>query len=158
MLKADIFVALFFLIIGILCIGDSIRIGFGWGINGPESGFLPFYLGCGVSLCSLIVFIKSLKKYLKDRTDELLMPKGALKPILWVLIPSTLMVVITELVGLHLAAAIYLIFYMRFVGKIGWLTTLIVGLATPLLLYLTFDKIFLIPLPQGLWGAKILVF
>jgi len=68
------------------------------------------------------------------------------------------MVVITELVGLHLAAAIYLIFYMRFVGKIGWLTTLIVGLATPLLLYLTFDKIFLIPLPQGLWGAKILVF
>ncbi len=54
------------------------------------------------------------------------MPEGALKSILWVLIPSVAMVVITEFVGLHIAAALFLGFYMRAVGKIGWVTTVLV--------------------------------
>jgi hypothetical protein len=47
---------------------------------------------------------------------------------------------------------------MRVVGKIGWATTLLVGIISPLLLYVTFDKLFLIPLPQGLWGGYLLRF
>ncbi len=68
------------------------------------------------------------------------------------------MVVITEFVGLHIAAALFLAFYMRVVGKIGWTTTILVGIISPLSLYFTFDKLFLIPLPQGLWGAYLLRF
>jgi hypothetical protein len=86
------------------------------------------------------------------------MPPGALKSILWVVIPSTGMVIIMELVGLHIAAALFLGFYMRVVGKIGWVTTLLVSIISPLTLYITFDKLFLIPLPQGLWGGYILRF
>jgi len=63
-----------------------------------------------------------------------------------------------ELVGLHIAAALYLGFYMRAVGKIGWVTTLLVSIISPLTLYITFDRLFLIPLPQGLWGGYLLRF
>ena len=63
-----------------------------------------------------------------------------------------------ELVGLHIAAALYLGFYMRAVGKIGWVTTLLVSIISPLTLYRTFDRLFLIPLPQGLWGGYLLRF
>jgi hypothetical protein len=47
---------------------------------------------------------------------------------------------------------------MRAVGKIGWVTTLLVSIISPLSLYVIFDKLFLIPLPQGLWGGYLLRF
>jgi putative tricarboxylic transport membrane protein len=158
MRKAEIWVSLAFMLLGILVIADSIRLGFMWGMSGPESGFFPFYLGVGVVISSVIVFYNNFTLYRKEGAGKPLMPPGALKPILWVVIPSTAMVVITELVGLHIAAALYLVFYMRVVGKIGWVTTLLVSIISPLTLYITFDMLFLIPLPQGLWGGYLLRF
>ncbi|MHB8907472.1 MAG: tripartite tricarboxylate transporter TctB family protein [Syntrophales bacterium] len=158
MRKADIWVSLAFVLLGVIVIIDSIRLGFMWGMSGPESGFFPFYLGVGVAISSLIVFFNAFTRYKKEGAGGTLMPPGALKPILWVLIPSTAMVVITEFVGLHIAAALFLAFYMRVVGKIGWTTTLLVGIISPLSLYIIFDKLFLIPLPQGLWGGYLLRF
>ncbi|OIP91520.1 MAG: hypothetical protein CO013_13405 [Syntrophobacterales bacterium CG_4_8_14_3_um_filter_58_8] len=158
MRKAEMWVALAFAFLGILVIADSIRLGFMWGMSGPESGFFPFYLGVGVVISSLIVFSNAFTQYKKEGAGKPLMPPGAIKPILWVLIPSVAMIVITEFVGLHLAAALYLGFYMRAVGKIGWVTTLLVSIISPLTLYITFDKLFLIPLPQGLWGGYLLRF
>jgi hypothetical protein len=68
------------------------------------------------------------------------------------------MVGMTELVGLHVAAALYLAFYMRAVGKIGWVTTIAISLLVPISLYIAFDKLFLVPLPQGVWGTRLLPF
>jgi len=158
MRRAEIWVSVAFALLGVIVIADSIRLGFMWGMSGPESGFFPFYLGVGVVISSLFVFFNAFTRYRKEGAGKPLMPPGALKPILWVLIPSAAMVVITELVGLHIAAALFLAFYMRVVGKIGWATTLLVGIISPLLLYVTFDKLFLIPLPQGLWGGYLLRF
>ena len=158
MRKAEIWVSLAFIFLGVIVIADSIRLGFMWGMSGPESGFFPFYLGVGVVISSLFVFNSAFTRYKKEGAGKPLMPPGAIKPILWVLIPSAAMIVITEFVGLHIAAALFLAFYMRVVGKIGWTTTLLVGILSPLSLYITFDKLFLIPLPQGLWGAYLLRF
>ena len=47
MRKADIVVALGLMVVGLLALGDSVRIGFGWGMSGPEAGFFPFYMGLG---------------------------------------------------------------------------------------------------------------
>jgi len=158
MRKAEIWVSLAFVFLGIIVIADSIRLGFMWGMTGPESGFFPFYLGVGVVIASLVVFFNTFTRYKKEGAGKPLMPPGALKPILWVLIPSASMILITELVGLHIAAALFLLFYMRVVGKIGWAMTLLVGIISPLSLYIIFDKLFLIPLPQGLWGGYLLRF
>ena len=158
MRKADVFVAFLLIALGAITVLDSIRLGFGWGISGPESGFFPFYLGTGLIICSLLVLLNVFRSYKKNKTGKRLMPKGALTPILWVLIPATAMIVVSEFVGLHIAAALYLAFYMRAVGKIGWMTTMLVSLLVPLSLYIAFDKLFLVPLPQGLWGAKLIPF
>lgn len=158
MRKADIAVSLLFMLVGVIVIADSVRLGFMWGRTGPESGFFPFYLGVGLVISSLIVFFNAFALYRKKGAGGPLMPPGAIKPILWVVIPSTAMVVLTELVGLHIAAALFLGFYMRVVGKIGWGTTFLVSIIAPLSLYITFDKLFLVPLPQGLWGGYILRF
>lgn len=158
MRKAEIFVAFLLIVVGAITVLDSVRLGFGWGISGPESGFFPFYLGAGTIVCSLLILFNVFKKSEKAGAGKRLMPEGALTPILWVLLPSTAMVVISEFVGLHIAAALYLAFYMRAVGKIGWVKTILVSLLVPMSLYIAFDKLFLVPLPQGLWGAKLMPF
>jgi putative tricarboxylic transport membrane protein len=158
MRKADIVVAALFLLVGIVVVVDSVKLGFMWGRTGPETGFFPFYLGAGMIMGSLIVLVNAVNQFRKQGAGKRLMPKGALKPILWVIVPAAVMVMLTELVGLHIAAALYLGFYMRAVGKIGWATTLLISIIAPLSLYVTFDKLFLVPLPQGLWGGYLLRF
>lgn len=158
MRKAQIIVGFFFVAIGIIVIVDAVRLGFRWGSSGPESGFFPFYLGVGTLICSAVVLSKGFKEFKKEGSGERLIPEGALKPILWVLIPSTMMIILTEFVGLHIAAMIFLAFYMRAVGKIGWITVALVSILLPISLYVVFDKLFLIPLPTGMWGARLIPF
>jgi putative tricarboxylic transport membrane protein len=156
--KAEIIVALFLTLVGVIILIDAIRLGFGWGIGGPEAGYLPFYMAIGIILCSCSIVVKGLKKLKKEGAGIHLIKKGGLKPVLWVLFPATGMVLLASLVGLHLAALIFLAFYMRVVGKIGWIKVILVSVLTPLIVYIVFEKWFLIPLPKGLWGEAIMPF
>lgn len=158
MRKADIGVALGLMLIGLLVIADSIRLGFGWGISGPKAGFFPFYMALGVIICSSIVLSKGIRKIKKEGAGKPLIPEGGLKPILWVLLPSTSMVILTELVGLHMAALLFLVFYMRVIGRINWAIVIPVSVIVPLTIYTLFEKVFLIPLPSGLFGDKFMPF
>jgi hypothetical protein len=87
--------------------------------------------------------------------DKRLIQEGGLKPILWVLLPSTVMVILISIIGLHFAAFVFLLFYMRVVGKIGWLECALVSILMPIGLYVVFDRLFLIPLPDGMLGNYI---
>lgn len=158
MRKADIFVAAFLFVIGVIVLVDSIRLGFRWGVSGPEAGFFPFSLSVGILICTAIIGIKAIRKHGKEGPGERLIPEGGLKPILWVLLPSVGMVILTEFIGIHLAALVFLAFYMRAVGKIGWGKVVLVSILVPMALYVVFDKLFLIPLPQGIWGGKLIPF
>lgn len=120
MRKANLGVAIFLFLIGALVMYDSVRLGFRWQPGfGPGAGYLPFYLSLGVLVCTGIFIVKQILQLSKVGItgDKRLIQEGGLKPILWVLIPSTAMVVLTSILGLHIAAAIYLIFYMRAVGR-----------------------------------------
>ncbi len=158
MQRADSIVALLLMLIGLIVLADTIRLGFGWGMSGPEPGFFPFYMALGVILGSFFVFLKAFKAYRKEApgSGKRLIAEGGLVPILWVLLPSVGMILLTELIGLHLATVIFLIFYMRVVGKIPWPKVVLVGLMLPLATFIVFDKLFLIPMPEGLWGKYLL--
>jgi putative tricarboxylic transport membrane protein len=156
MRKADIFVALGLMLIGLLVIGDSIRLGFGWGVSGPEAGFFPFYMGLGIFICTFFIVLRAIKTYKKEGPGKPLILEGGLTQILWVLIPAIGVVLLTELIGLHLATVLYLAFYMGWVGKMHWGKVILLSILVPLVIYVLFDKIFLIPLPEGLWGGSIM--
>jgi len=158
MRKANLGVAIFLFLIGALVMYDAVRLGFRWQPGfGPGAGYLPFYLSLGVLICTGIFIIKQIRQLSKVGIvgDKRLIQEGGLKPILWVLLPSTAMVVLTSILGLHFAAFIFLLFYMRVVGKIGWLECSLVSILFPILMYIVFDRLFLIPLPDGMLGAYI---
>ncbi|MHB1012185.1 MAG: tripartite tricarboxylate transporter TctB family protein [Desulfobacteria bacterium] len=158
MRKANLWVAVFLFVIGAIVMYDAVRLGWRWDPGfGPGAGYLPFYLSLGVLVCTGISIVKQVIQLRKIGIvgDQRLIQEGGLKPILWVLIPSTVMVVLVSIIGLHFAAFIFLLFYMRVVGKIGWLECALVSILFPIGMYVVFDRLFLIPLPDGMLGAYI---
>ena len=158
MRKANLWVAVFLFAIGAIVMYDSVRLGFRWEPGfGPGAGYLPFYLSLGVLICTGIFIVKQIRQLSKEGIvgDKRLIREGGLKPILWVLIPSTIMVILTSIIGLHFAAFVFLLFYMRAVGKIGWLECALVSVLFPVGMYIVFDRLFLIPLPDGILGNYI---
>ena len=156
MRKADMVVALVLMATGLLVLGDAVRLGFGWGMSGPEPGFFPFYMGLGIVICTLFIVLGAFRKYKKEGSGKPLIMKGGLTQILWVLLPALGMILLTELLGLHLATVLYLAFYMGVVGKENWGKAILLSLLVPMVIYVVFDKIFLIPLPEGVWGKNLL--
>ena len=43
--QVDLAVALALAAIGAVVVVDSLRVGIGWGVEGPEAGFFPFFVG-----------------------------------------------------------------------------------------------------------------
>jgi putative tricarboxylic transport membrane protein len=156
MRRANIFVALGMMLVGIISLGDAIRLGFGWGISGPEAGFFPFYMGLGILICTIFIVIKGIKTYRKDGPGKPLIQEGGLVQILWILIPAIGVFLLTELIGLHLATIFYLAFNIRVLGKMSWVKVILISVLVPLSMFIIFDKVFLIPLPEGLWGGTLL--
>ena len=158
MRKANLGVAIFLFLIGAIVMYDAVRLGFRWDPGfGPGAGYLPFYLSLGVLICTGINIVKQIRQLSKEGItgDKRLIQEGGLKPILWVLVPSTVMVILTSIIGLHFAAFFFLLFYMRAVGKIGWLECALVSVLFPIGMYVVFDRLFLIPLPDGMLGEYI---
>lgn len=150
MRKADIACGVGLLLLGGLVQWESLKLKIGWGLNGPEAGFLPFWLATGLVVCSTIIVIKAFL----DRTPSARRPfvqKGAWIPVIKVTLPAFAMVALTEAIGLYPAAFIYLAVYMRWIGKHRWLTTLLVSILLPTVSYFIFDRWFLIPMPKGHW-------
>jgi len=156
MRKADIIVALGLMAVGLLVLGDAIRLGFGWGMSGPEAGFFPFYMSLGIVISTFFIVRRGIKILKKEGMGKPLIAKGGLTQILWVLLPAVGVVLLTELLGLHLATVLYLAFYMGVVGRIHWGKVILLSLLVPFVIYVLFDKIFLIPLPEGVWGKNIM--
>jgi putative tricarboxylic transport membrane protein len=158
MRKANLGVAIFLFLIGAIVMFDAVRLGWRWQPGfGPGAGYLPFYLALGILVCTGIFIVKQILQLSKVGIvgDKRLIQEGGLKPILWVLLPSTAMVALIPVLGLHFAAAFYLMFYMRVVGKIGWLECVLVSVLFPVGMYIVFDRLFLIPLPDGVLGNYI---
>jgi len=145
MRAADLTTALILMAGGVLVIWDSLRLGIGWGTDGPQSGFFPFWLAV-----LLIVSCAAIALQTRRRTSRVpFVTRERLKPVLTTLLPSTGFVVLTQFVGLYVAAAVFMGFYMRWIGRYPWVPIALVSLLFPLVTFVVFEKWFLVPMPKG---------
>lgn len=154
---AEILTALGFLAIAVIVLLEAVRLGPGWGDAGPRGGFFPFWLGVLLGVCSLVILAGALR----DRArlaGKPFIPPGALRQVLTVLLPMAAAFALIEVVGFYVAAALYLIVYIRLTGRQPWALTLAVGVLFPVLTFFVFERWFLIPLPKGLFGERLIPF
>jgi putative tricarboxylic transport membrane protein len=145
MRAADLITALVLIVVGVVVIADTLRLGIGWGLEGPQSGFFPFWLAVGMVAASAIVVLQALRR----ASTEPFVTAARLRPVLAVLVPATAMVIVMEGLGLYVASALYLAFYMRWVGRHTWPTIVALGLGIPIVTFVVFEQWFLVPMPKG---------
>ena len=145
MRAADLITAAVLMLLGGVVLYDAVRLGIGWGTDGPRSGFFPFWLATIMLVSCGGVIVQSVRRPL-GRPFVTRQQLGLVLKVLW---PATGMVLLTEFVGLYVASALYLGFYMRWVGRHSWLAIGAVSIGIPIATFFIFEKWFLVPLPKG---------
>ncbi len=140
-------VALFLMVLAGLVIYDSLRVGAGWGDDGPKSGYFPFYIGLILFASSGWVLLTQLLRWSRDH--EIFVGRAQLRDVFAMLWPITVYVALIAFIGIYVASAALIAWFMLRHGKYRWVVSLPVAVAVPLLFFLVFERWFLVPLPKG---------
>ena len=145
MRAADLITASVLIALGGLVLLDAIRLGIGWGSDGPQSGFFPFWLALIMVVCCGVIMLQEARK----RSDRPFVSRERLAPVHKVLWPAAVAVVVMQFAGLYVASALYLAFYMRWAGRHSWPAVLLLAIGIPIVIFFIFEQWFLVPMPKG---------
>lgn len=143
----DVAVALAFFAFGLLVAYDSYRLGAKWAEDGPQSGYVPFYIGVIICIASLINVVLALRVRAAD--GESFVSAYQLKSVLSVAIPTLLYVLVIQFLGIYAASTLFIAVFMMWLGKYGWLRSVLVGFGVSVAFFLMFEIWFHVPLPKG---------
>lgn len=148
MRAAEIVVALLLLGLGGMVVYDSARLGFRWVGDGPEAGYFPFYIGMFICLSSLFTLVQAIVGK-GGKTDGTFVEWTLFKQVLAVLIPACFFVLGIQLIGIYVAATVYIAVFMVWLGKYGWLRSVLLGAAVSAVMFMMFEVWFKVPLFKG---------
>ncbi len=145
--SAEMAVAAFIFLLGAIVIWDSVRLGARWGDDGPQAGYFPYYIGLILCVASAVnLGLALLNRRDRDRT---FVEVGQLMLVLTVLIPSAIYVGLIGWTGIYVASAVYVAFFMRWLGKYSWWKVAAVSIGNSVAFFLIFEIWFKVPLPKG---------
>jgi hypothetical protein len=142
---ADVLTAAVIVLIGAVVVADSLRLGAGWGSDGPRSGFFPFWLGSLLVLTAAAIMVQAWRRGVTSP----FVSRERLRPVLIVLLPAFGLVILTQFIGLYVASALYMAAYMRGVGAHRWSTVILLAIGIPVITFVIFEQWFLVPMPKG---------
>lgn len=133
-------------LLALIGIYGSFKVGIGWGDEGPRAGFFPFY----VSLIVLISCAVNVTTVLSSPGQGKIFAEWSqLRQVVSVLVPTVIYVALVPFLGMYVASALLIGFFMRWFGNYAWHTAAAVAVAVPVLTFLMFEIWFLVPLPKG---------
>lgn len=143
----EIAIAVFFLLCSAIVIYDSARLGARWGEDGPQAGYFPFYIGVILCIASVINLLQALAA--AKREDSEFVQYDALKLVFSVLLPTAVYAGLIGPLGLYVASAVFIAFFMRWLGKYSWRLVASVSIGNSVVFFVVFEIWFKIPLPKG---------
>ena len=145
--KIEIVVYLLLIALALVLGYDNVRSGAGWAKDGPQSGYLPFYLCVilgGASLFGLAsVWLK------RADVARTFVTRDQFRRVMQVFIPTFLFCIAMQWLGLYVASLLLIAGFMRFVGRIAWWKSLLTGFVFSLAMFLTFELAFDVLMPKG---------
>jgi len=143
----EIVVAASILLLSLLVIMDSRRVGAGWADDGPQAGYFPFFIG--IILCIASVWALLLAVFSSKADAGVFVSHKKLRLVISVFIPSIIYVIATYYIGIYAASAIFIGAFMYWHGRFPWTKIIPVSVAVPVAMFLLFEIWFLVPLPKG---------
>jgi hypothetical protein len=145
MRAADLVTAAVLLGLGGVVIYDAVRLGIGWGLEGPGSGFFPFWLAVMLVVSAGIIVVQAVRR----ASGGAFVGRAQLASVLRVLAPAVTFVVLTQAIGLYVAATLYIAYSMRWTGGYRWAPTVGVAAGVAVVAFVVFERWFLVPMPKG---------
>jgi hypothetical protein len=123
---------------------SSLDNGIGWSTAGVDAGTFPFVIG-------LIILGGSLFNLARAAVApwEIALSWAALGRVLALFLPAVVFVGVIPLIGLYLASGGYMFAAMAVQNRSPVLRALLLAVATPLALYIVFERMFQVSLPHG---------
>lgn len=145
--SAELVVAGLLFALGAVVVYGSARLGAHWAAEGPQPGYFPFYVGIVICISALVTFVRALA--IRPEHDKPFVHVGALKMVLAVLVPTAIYAGVIALLGMYVASALFIAFFMRWLGKYAWWKVLLVSVGISVFFYFVFEVWFEVPLPKG---------
>lgn len=144
--SVEIGVALFIALLAVIGIVGSLKVGIGWGPEGPKAGFFPFYISLIVLLSCAVNLIGVFREF---TGREVFAEWGQLRQVFSVIVPTTVYVFAVPVLGMYVSSGLLIAVFMKWIGRYSWLLVAAVAIGVPIATYIMFERWFLVPLPKG---------
>ena len=143
----EVAVYLLLIVLALVLGYDNWKSGMGWEREGPQSGYMPFYL-C-VILAGASVYGLGLAFQRRNRAAQPFVTRDQLRRVLQVFVPTFLFCLAMQYLGLYVASFLLVAGFMRFVGRIAWWKSLLTSFVFAFAMFATFDVAFDVIMPKG---------
>ncbi len=126
---------------------DNWRSGMGWAKDGPQSGYLPFYLCVILAGASLFGIATVLMR--KADAATTFVNRDQLRRVLQVFIPTLLFCAAMQWLGLYVASFLLVAGFMALIGRIAIWKALLTSFLFAFIMFATFDVAFDVIMPKG---------
>lgn len=144
--SVEIGTALLIMVFGLIVVYGSISAGIGWGAEGPQAGFFPFYVGAIIVISSAVNLWNAMRP---DAPGGIFAEWSQLRQVMYVVIPATIYSFAVGYIGIYFSSVLFIGWFMRWLGKYSWPVVASVAIGMPLIVYIVFEKWFLVALPKG---------
>jgi putative tricarboxylic transport membrane protein len=144
----EIAVAIILIAVSAFLLYESYRLGPGWGPQGPQAGFFPFYLTALMILGSAGVLYTTFRQ--PDRRPFFEASQEVVD-LLKVGIPIAVAVFAIRWLGIYATAGLYLAFFMAWYGRFRWYQALAGGILLPVIMFLILQRGFALPMPMSMF-------
>lgn len=126
---------------------DNYKSGMGWASDGPQSGYMPFYLCVILAGASLWGIFRAMPG--RPGVDDTFVTRDQLRRVSQVFVPTLLFCVAMQWLGLYVASFLLVAGFMRFIGRIAWWKSIVTALVFAAAMFVTFDLAFDVLMPKG---------
>lgn len=151
MRRAEFVTALIMAAFSIYLMFKSAELPVGWvSGEGPGGGAFPFWLSAMMlGSCVWILFNWYRRTTPPSQSDEPFMDSYALRSFVLAAGGVTAMIALVHVIGIYGSVPLFLIYYIRFLGRHSWVTTLSIAIGATLVAFFFFDVALRIVLPKG---------
>ena len=130
----------------------SAELNIGWvPERGPGSGAWPFWLSAGMLLASLATIVRWFRKLTPEsRNLDLYMSRDTVVVVGISAAAILFLLAATHWIGIYASLMLFLLFYIKFVGRHSWAMTVALTIGIPVFVFCLFEWALKIPLPKSI--------
>jgi len=148
---AELLMALLLLAFSVFLMIESAKLPIGWeeGV-GPGGGAWPFWLATIMLGCCVLNIVRWFRRVTPESNSlDDFFDKESIGINAVTVISLFVFLFLTNIISLYLAMMLFLFFYIRIVGRHGFVLSALISFFTPIFLFIFFEAVLKIILPKG---------